>query len=112
MPNKYNKEFKNFIITTIARLQEMLYLRVYDIKVKYHNYSDGEYDATIALDIQYLRATINIFSSMVDYWKKNNKKKIEKILLHELLHIIVDEIRVNSTERSVCKLEKILWRKK
>jgi len=108
MTIKYPEKFKEFVEQTIERLQELLFLQVYDIKIKYQPHKDGDIEADIEMNIQYLKATINIYSCVLEYWPKN-KQAIEEVLLHEMCHIIIDTIRKNGDEEThVCWLVKIL----
>jgi hypothetical protein len=107
----YPKKFKLFVEQTIDYLQEILYLRMHTIKIVYNDHRDGEIEADITPDIQYLRATISIYPCVLKDWPKDTQR-IKEILLHEMTHIIIDTIKASNAdeETSACWLTKILLR--
>ena len=111
---------KNTIISALGKWTERLGLRWWMVDVHWHKgkdakkyFSAGEDETVLArvfADWRYAEANIHI---NLPAWKGMSNEDVERAIVHELMHILVNEMRegeLHHEERVVtCLTKAVLW---
>jgi len=91
---EYPKTFKDYIEDLVNYWKPKLLLHHYDISFKYQDKQKAnvDTDAAIIVSDRYLQGTITIFPQLLKAWKEKNYKDIENTIVHEICHIITDNL--------------------
>lgn len=102
MSNKYSK-FLNYCLDHCWKLQKQLGLTNYRISIKQQPYKNKEdWAFQITPNSPYQNALLEWQLETYEEWKKD-KKKIQRYLLHEVTHIVIEPLCKVGENRYVTK---------
>ena len=90
----YTPHFKKIVRDAVKLYRKELNVEAFDIKIFYHSEEKEPISSSIgtaAMDMRvtrrYLQATLGIYPTAIDEWKRNGDESIREIIAHEIAHI-------------------------
>jgi hypothetical protein len=85
-------KFETYVKNAVANLQQELNLQHWEIIPVFEETHDAEDYAETHCNSRYHRARIKFTSYLRDHYAKGDLERVQKIILHELVHVMTEEV--------------------
>lgn len=88
---------KSFLLTHVEGMRRCFNLHHFDI---YLIHKKTKFGMEIQIDLEYLQADIFYWKNVEMLWRKNQRDDILKLLAHEITHVLLEELALESKNQS------------
>jgi hypothetical protein len=100
-----NKEFEKFANRVMLKYQKKMLLQACNIYISYSPVMEDGIYMSCSFAYPYKESNIKYGESALTLWSEKKKVELERVIIHEMCHIVTDELYSKGYDRFITKTE-------